>query len=184
MKKILLSTLLAASVMFSADTNVCPDLSIKSDNLGQSQNIKSSMIKSHILSWYIYSDSIQAYNKSKVAVDSYVRDDILSSYSNTVMWSQLAKLKFAILDSNTDISTKNKLDIEYKNLLSKIDKQNPNWCNELPKVENKKAQDKTQSKDLTKSNPTLTTDYASAEKALQKTDRSRPSAALLPLNQK
>lgn len=184
MKRIIMSSLLAASFMFGADANVCPDLSKKSDNLVLSQNLKSSMIKSHVLSWYIYSDSIKAYNKTKESIDSYVRDDTLTSYGSTIMWSQLAKLRFAMLDSNTDIATKNKLDIEYKNLLSKIDKQNPNWCNELPKVEDKKAQAKTQAKDLNKSAPTVTTDYSAAEKVLQKTDRSRPSAALLPLNQK
>ena len=185
MKKILLSSLLAASVMFGADANVCPDLSKKSDNIGLSQGIKTGLIKSHILSWNVYSDSLKAYNKTN-DIDAYIREDILSSYGATPMWTQLAKLKFTVLDSNTDIANRNKSSIEYKELLSSIDKQNPNWCNDLTKkvkADDKKSKTVAQDKNANNTlNAQPTVDYAAAEKALQKTDRSRPSAAFTPLN--
>lgn len=185
MKRIVLSTLFVASVMFGSDTNVCPDLSKRSDNIGLSQNIKTELIKSHILSWNVYSDSLKAYNKTN-DIDAFIREDILSSYGATPMWTQLAKLKFSILDSNTDLSNRNKSSIEYKELLSSIDKQNPNWCNDIPKkvkADDKKSKTVAQDKNVNNTlNTQATIDYVAAEKALQKTDRSRPSAAFTPLN--
>lgn len=186
MKKLVISSLLAASVMFGASNDVCPDLSKKSDNLEFTKGLKEGLVKSHILSWYVYSDSIQSYNKTK-DVDMYVREDTLSSYGATALWSKLAGIKYLILDSKTDIATKNKLELEYKNVLSKIDKKNPNWCNDVSKLNDTQTQATIKSTNAkaevgTKPNAQVTTDFVGAEKSLQKLDRSKPSSAFKPIN--
>lgn len=126
MKKILLSSLLAASVMFGA--NVCPDLSIKSKDDGFSKGVEMGLLSMPVISTVV-TDLLGKYNNT-TDPSLYFSDENMKSLGASVIFGDLLRLKY---ESDVYIPAsekKIKLDNEYERLLSLVNSENSNWCNE------------------------------------------------------
>lgn len=142
MKRIVLGSLLATSLMFAAtSSNVCPDLAKKSSDIQYSEGLKDGLKKTNIVAWDVYSDSLSAYNKT-LDIDEFITKDSFNQYTITPIWGQLFGLKTLILDINTNPDLKSKLNIAYANILKLIESSNNNWCNKVVNM------DKTQSTNI------------------------------------
>ena len=128
MKKILLSSLLAASVMFGANTNMCPDLSIKSKDDGFSKSVEMGLLSMPVIST-VMTDLLGKYNNT-TDPSLYLSEENIKSLGVTVIWGDLIRLKYERDVHIHGSDKKIKLDNEYERLLSLVTPENENWCNE------------------------------------------------------
>ncbi len=145
MKRIVLGSLIAASVMF-ANTNNCPDLSKKTTNIGLSSGIKEALVKTLPIAWTLYSDALKNYNGTQ-DIDPYITEESLQNIGASVVWGELVRIQYelsALKDSKkyaTDSKEIKNLENEYSRLLKQIEPNNSNWCNTLMSKETKQFMD-------------------------------------------
>lgn len=128
MKKIIVSSLLAASVMFGADATVCPDLSVKTTNEDITKGMEIGLTSLPVLSITV-SDVLRNYNNT-TDTHTYLNEENLIAMGATVVFNELAKLKYESYEYYNDIEGKLKLEKEYERLIKTITPENKNWCNE------------------------------------------------------
>lgn len=128
MRRIIISSLLAASVMFGASENECPDLSVKTTNEELTKGIEIGMTSLPIVSITV-SDALKNYNNTTDA-HLYLSEENLQELGATVVYNELYRLKSEIYEYKNDIAGKQRLEKEYDRLIKTITPENKNWCNE------------------------------------------------------
>lgn len=128
MKKIIVSSLLAASVMFGADATVCPDLSVKTTNEDITKGMEIGLTSLPVISITV-SDVLRNYNNT-TDTHMYLNEENLKEMGATVVFNELSRLKYESYEYNNDIEGKQKLEKEYERLIKTITPENKNWCNE------------------------------------------------------
>lgn len=142
MRRFIFSGLLFTNVLL-ANSDVCPDLSKKSQNIEESKGIKEALIGALPNAWMVYSESLMNYNKTD-DIEQYIATDTLSELGVSIVWGELLRIRYEIstlIDTHkytVDSEQIKKLENEYKRLINKIEPKNSNWCNELASKEIKK----------------------------------------------
>lgn len=153
MKKILIGSLVAASVMFGATAKSdikpindgpyshknefgtyhkmknCPNLSIQTSDIEISKGMEIGFNNTLPNMGSIVYDVLKNYNKTSDYL-SYLNSDNLNELGATVVFGDLVSLKYESDEYNNDIEKKARLENEYKRLLGLVTPENKNWCNE------------------------------------------------------
>lgn len=135
MKKIILSSLIAVSVMLgaNADDRMCPDLTVQTSIPNLASGIKIGL-QSVGNTDVVFSSILKQYNKVD-NVDLYYTEETLNALGTTPVFNSLMLLKF----KSTSTRANPALEQEYTRLLNTITPDNKNWCGEMMNEEIRSA---------------------------------------------